>query len=160
MELLLTLKKINYIHELIPFFDQLNSDEQYIVKEAITCRLLSEGEQLSEHHSDCFGLAMMDTGRIRAYILLPGDKEYTLFRMAEKDVGVLTASYLFNDLKIPVFFEVEKDCTVYLIPTYIIEEVSQTNINVKYFIMDHLTSSYSNALSIIDPIVLRKLLIR
>jgi CRP/FNR family transcriptional regulator len=150
---MLTMKEVTFIKDNLPFYAQLNIDELDLLMQAMSRRMLSKGAQLSEHYNDCNGLVLVETGRIRAYIMSADGKEITLFRLMKTEICILSASCLFKDFNFVVYFEVEKDCTIYLIPTNVIEDLSTYNMSVKEFLLERMASRFSSVMWVMEQVV-------
>ncbi len=144
---------IQFLQDSLPFCAHLNIDEQNQIKQAALCHVLAKGEQLSEQNEDCSGFIVVKSGRLRAFILSADGREITLFRMLENDVCILSASCLFKNLHFTVYLDVEKDSTLYVIPTKVIEELSQYNMDVKEYLLDIMASRFSSAMWVMEQVV-------
>lgn len=49
---------IQFLQDSLPFYAQLNIDEQHQLKQSVLCHVLTKGEQLSENNEDCYGNAL------------------------------------------------------------------------------------------------------
>lgn len=141
------------IMELLPFYSHLNLDEQELVKISITNQLFAKGERLSEFHEECYGLILVHSGRIRAYIMSQDGREITLFRLKEKEICILSASCLFKDLRFTLFFEAEVESSIYIIPSKVIEFISKENMVLKDFFIKLLAKRFSTALWVMEQVV-------
>jgi CRP/FNR family transcriptional regulator, anaerobic regulatory protein len=144
---------INFLRNCIPFYAQLNIDEQEQLKQTTSKRKLTKGEQFSDQNNHCNGLIVLRNGRIRAFIISVDGKEMTLFRLQEKDICILSASCLFKNVNFTVYLDVEKDSSIYLIPTHVFEELSHNNIKVKEYLLEHMASRFSSAIWVIEQVV-------
>ncbi len=150
---MLGVEEVNFIKDCIPFYEQLNFDEQDQLKRSMTRQVLSKGGQLSEQNEHCNGLVVVETGRIRAFIMSADGKEISLFRLIAKDICILSASCLFNNLNFTIYLDVEKDSSIYLIPSNVFEEISHFNINVKEYMLEHMASRFSSAMWVMEQVV-------
>ncbi|MGJ7922347.1 Crp/Fnr family transcriptional regulator [Neobacillus sp. LXY-4] len=149
---MLTVEEHNFIKESIPFYAHLNIDEQGQFNQAISRRMLRKGDKLS-HPNECSGLVVIESGRVRAFIMSEDGREITLFRLLEKDICLLTASCIFRNLNFTVYFEVEKDSTVYFLSSTVFEEISSYNIHVKEYMLEQMASRFSSAMWVMEQVV-------
>jgi CRP/FNR family transcriptional regulator, anaerobic regulatory protein len=144
---------INFLRNCIPFYAQLNIDEQEQLKQATSKRKVTKGEQFSDLNDPCNGLIVLKNGRIRAFILTVDGREMTLFRLQEKDICILSASCLFKNVNFTVYLDVEKDSSIYLIPTIVFEKLSHNNIKVKEYLLENMSSRFSSAIWVMEHVV-------
>jgi CRP/FNR family transcriptional regulator, anaerobic regulatory protein len=150
---MLTVENINFIKNNIPFYAQLNMVHQEQLIQSTTHRALSRGEQFFTQNDDCSGLVVVESGRIRAYIMSADGKEVTLFRLLDKDICLLSATCVFHNLNFTVYFEVEQDSSIFVIPAGVFEEISRYNIHVKGYMLEQMTSRFSSAMSVMEQVV-------
>lgn len=141
---------IDFLKNCVPFYAQLNSDEQEHLKQATSRRMMVKGDIFSEVNNNCNGLVVVENGRIRAFILSADGKEITLFRLTEKDICILSAACLFKNVNFTLSLDCEKDSTIYLIPTIVFEELSHNNILVKEYLLEHMASRFSSAMWVME----------
>lgn len=150
---MLTVENINFLKNNIPFYAQLNMDQQEQLIQSITHRILSREEQLLNQNDDCSGLVVVETGRIRVFIMSADGREVTLFRLLDKNICLLTASCVFHNLNFTVYFEVEQDSSIFVIPAGVLEEFSNYNIHVKEYMLEQVASRFSSAMSVMEQVV-------
>lgn len=150
---MLSYDETNLIKTYLPFYSHLNIEEQDILKRSMARRILLKGENLQKQHNDCNGLVVVEHGRIRAYIMSEDGREVTLFRLADGEICLLTASCLFHNLNFEVHFEVEKDSAVFFIPSPDFEILSTNNIYVKEYMLNQMALRFSNAMWVMEQIV-------
>ena len=138
---------------IFPFYGKLNLDEQEQLKNAITCHVITKGEKISKQKDECSGLILVKQGRIRAYIMSVDGREITLFRLGEKEICLLSASCLFDNLDFTVNFNVEKESSIYKIPSAVFEEISAYNIYVKEYMLETMASRFSGAMWVMEQVV-------
>lgn len=150
---MLNSEDILFLKDCIPFYTHLNMDEQNHLMKAANSQVLKKGKRLSDESGDCRGLVAVKEGRIRVYILSADGREITLFRMLEREVCILSASCLFKNLHFTVYLEAEKDSTIYVVPSTIVEELSQYNMRVKEYLLEQMSSRFSHAMQVMEQVV-------
>lgn len=150
---MLNLEDIYFLEDCIPFYAHLNMDEQKQLTQAAHCLMVEKGNYISEQTDDCRGLIVVKDGRLRAFILSDDGREITLFRMPKKDACILSASCLFKNLHFTIYLEAEKDSTIYVVPSTIVEELGQYNMRVKEYLLEHISSRFSHAMQVMEQVV-------
>ncbi|XOQ53517.1 MAG: Putative Crp family transcriptional regulator [Succiniclasticum sp.] len=88
----------------------------------------SKGSLLFGGSHDCAGVALVKTGRLRAYILSDDGREVTLYSVFPGEVEVLTATCVLKDVTYHVFVEADEDTQVLLTDSATFRTVSEQNI--------------------------------
>ncbi len=149
----LPVNDIRFIEEYIPFYGKLHLGEQELLMSSITWQVINKGEKISKQTDKCSGLVLVKQGRIRAYIMSEDGREITLFRLSEKDICLLSAFCLFDNLDFTVHFAVEKESIIYKIPATVFEEISAYNIYVKEYMLETMASRFAGAMWVMEQVV-------
>jgi CRP/FNR family transcriptional regulator, anaerobic regulatory protein len=144
---------IDFLKSCIPFYAYLNPEEQNQLKLATYHKNLVKGEQFSGIKDNCSGFFVMKSGRIRVFILSEDGKEITLFRLLEKEICILSASCIFKNVHFTIYLDVEKDSSIYLIPSIVMEQLSLHNLNVKEYLLEQMSSRFSCAMWVMEQVV-------
>ena len=102
--------------EYFPVWDKLDKAQQQMLLDAVTLRSAKAGTILYSGGSDCLGLVVVRSGRLRAYSLSGEGREITLYRLFERDICLMTSSCMMQNLQFDVTIEVEKDAEFWVIP--------------------------------------------
>jgi CRP/FNR family transcriptional regulator, anaerobic regulatory protein len=144
---------IDLLKRCIPFYAHLIPEEQNQLKLAISYKQLAKGDQLTGIKDNCSGFFMMKSGRIRVFILSAEGKEITLFRLLENDVCILSASCIFKNVHFTIYLDVEKDSSIYLIPSIVMDQLSHKNLYVKEYLLEQMSSRFSCAMWVMEQVV-------
>jgi CRP/FNR family transcriptional regulator, anaerobic regulatory protein len=144
---------IEFLKHCIPFYAHLIPEEQNQLKLAISYKQLAKGDQLTGIKDNCSGFFMMKSGRIRVFILSTEGKEITLFRLLENDVCILSASCIFKNVHFTIYLDVEKDSSIYLIPSIVMDQLSHKNMYVKEYLLEQMSSRFSCAMWVMEQVV-------
>ena len=110
---------------MLSVWDQLAPEDQALLERAAMEKRVWAGQQLQGEGSTCSGLMLIGEGILRAYVLSDDDRAVTLFRLAEGDVCLFTASCMFHGANLDVHVEAATDGRVILIPTEATKVVSE-----------------------------------
>ena len=83
------------IMNIFPFWSELNSADQELMKNALQIEKYNKGMQVHRYDQNCKGLISVSTGQLRIYILSEEGREVTLYRVHERETCVLSASAIF-----------------------------------------------------------------
>ena len=97
------------LSEYFPIWNRLTREQQDILSRTAVLHKAKKGTLLHDGTSDCLGLLLIRSGQIRAYILSEEGREITIYRLFERDICLLTASCMMQNLQFDVSIEAEKD---------------------------------------------------
>lgn len=101
------------------------------------------GENIHSAAEDCIGMLLVVSGELRTYILSDMGKEFTLFRLKNGDVCVLTASCLLNSITFDVMVDAETDCELLLINAATLSKLQALNPLIENFALKITADKFS-----------------
>lgn len=124
------------------------------------CRVVKEenylkGKVLHRGYLDCTGLYIIKQGQLRVYMISDQGKEITLYRLFERDICLLSASCIFNNIQFEVHIEVEKDSQVYIIPTAVYKKLMNESLLVSNFTNQLISSRFSDVMWLMEQILFK-----
>lgn len=143
---------LNFVRQGLSFWKHLNDRDQSQVISHITKNEIVKGTQLITGSSECSGLFIVKSGRIRAFIVSEEGREITLYRLKENDVCIMSASCIMSDLNFTVYLEVEKSGILFILPTNIFNSISSGNVYVKEFTISVISEKFSQVMNTIDRV--------
>jgi len=143
---------LDFIKNGLPFWKYLPESDKKLVIGNITKNEIIEGTQLITGSSECSGLFLVNSGRIRAFIVSEEGREITLYRLSSNDLCIMSASCIMSDLNFSVYLEVEGSGILYILPTGIYDSISSRNINVKEFTISVISEKFSQVMNTIDRV--------
>ena len=149
-------KDIKFANEVLPFWDDLSDNERTILLNRMSKLYYSKG-QIIHSGDDCTGLLLIRSGQIRTYILSESGKEITLFRLFDRDICILSSSCMMKNITFDVQVEAEKDSEMLLIPTVVYQKLSDTNMAVKDFTNEIISSRLSDVMWVMEQVVFMSL---
>jgi len=149
-------KDIKFANEVLPFWDALSDNERTILLNRMSKLYYSKG-QIIHSGDDCTGLLLVRSGQVRTYILSESGKEITLFRLFDRDVCILSSSCMMKNITFDVQVEAEKDSEMLLIPTAVYQKLSDTNMAVKDFTNEIISSRLSDVMWVMEQVVFMSL---
>ena len=149
-------KDIKFANEVLPFWDALSDSERTILLNRMSKLYYSKG-QIIHSGDDCTGLLLVRSGQVRTYILSESGKEITLFRLFDRDVCILSSSCMMKNITFDVQVEAEKDSEMLLIPTVVYQKLSDTNMAVKDFTNEIISSRLSDVMWVMEQVVFMSL---
>ncbi|MBE5785678.1 MAG: Crp/Fnr family transcriptional regulator [Clostridiales bacterium] len=135
-----------------PVWDKLTAAERQRLSDASFSRSAEKGTVLHDG-SDCTGLLLIRSGRIRGYILSPEGREITIYRLFERDICMLSASCIMNSLQFDITIETEADTELWVIPPDAFRDVMQQSAPLANYMNEIMGTRLSEAMWRIEQIL-------
>jgi len=133
VELLISREDTELVPEVLKFWDRLEAAQKRIVLNNMSTVTYKKGTTIHSGENDCIGVLLIKTGELRVYILSEEGKEITLFRLRDKEICVLSASCILDNITFEVHIDAEQDTEVLLIPSNLYRELCDTNMYAENF---------------------------
>lgn len=154
---MLTKDDISYIRTHFEFWEHLREEERHILEERMVKVTYSKGLNLHNSGTECLGIILIRTGSMRAYILSEDGREVTLYRLAEDEVCVMSASCVLNCITFDVHIDAESDIEAYLIPSMVFRKLNEENIYVQNFVYRNTVDRFSDVMWAMEQILFMSL---
>ena len=141
------------LSELLPFWKDIDdASRQRLSNEAVHKRF-TKGEILHAGKDDCTGLFLIQSGRVRAYILTDEGKEVTLFRLLERDICIFSASCIMKDINFDIYISAETHVEAIRIPPTTYMDISNKQIAVSNYTNQIMSSRMSDVMWVLEQIL-------
>lgn len=137
----------------LSFWNKLNNEEKNSIKNNISKVSYKKGEILHSADSECLGLVLIQKGGLRVYILSEDGREVTLYRLAEGDSCVLSASCILNNITFDVIIDAEENSEVLLLNIGTFSKLVTNNIYVENFSYKNTVDRFSDVMWAIEQIL-------
>jgi len=154
---MLTKDDISYIRTHFEFWEHLREEERHILEARMVKVTYSKGLNLHNSGTECLGIILIRTGSMRAYILSEDGREVTLYRLAEDEVCVMSASCVLNCITFDVHIDAESDIEAYLIPSMVFRKLNEENIYVQNFVYRNTVDRFSDVMWAMEQILFMSL---
>lgn len=136
-----------------PFWDNLTEYEKdQMIHETRTVKY-AKGFQMLQCESGCNGIMIVKSGQMRTYISSEEGREITLFRVAEGDVCVLSASGLMDAIVFDVMIDAVEDSEVLMIPVAVCVAIMKKHPEFEAYLYRTATERFSDVLWIMQQIL-------
>ncbi len=142
-----------FLKENLGFWDKLNEKEKSLVLNNTTKITYAKGAVLHNADNECLGLIIIQKGGLRVYILSEDGREVTLFRLAEGDACVLSASCILNNITFDVIIDAETETEVLLLNVGTFSKLNNENIYVENFAYKNTADRFSDVMWAIEQIL-------
>ena len=103
--------------------------------------------------ADCAGLLLVESGRLRAYILSDGGREITLYRLFDRDICLFSASCMLRSLQFDVTIQAEKDTELWVIPTEIYQRIMAQSAPLSNYTNEIMAARFSEVMWLLEQVM-------
>lgn len=139
-----------------PFWNDLNKEEQDLLKSNITEHKYKKGDNVAEG-GQCKSLLFVEHGKLRVYTISEDGREITLYRLFDYDLCILSSSELFNSITFDLRVDAQEDCTIWRIPVEIYRKLMSTNLKVAAYTNEVMADKFSEVMWLLDQVLNKKM---
>ncbi len=147
----------DHILQSLPFWEALSTQEKELLLHGAAIRTYEKNALIYSTDQECLGLVVMLSGEIRAYMLSDEGREVTLFRLFPKDVCVLSASCVINQITFDTQLIAQKDTELLILPAAILASLKEKNVHLRCFLYEQATKSFSDVMWAMQQILFKRL---
>lgn len=141
-----------FYREYFPFWDALSRyDKEYLCQNSSVVHF--EKEQAVHNTTECSGLYIVKSGKLRLYMLSEEGKEITLYRLSPGDICMLSASCVLKSITFDVYVDAELPSDCYMIRGPAFHSVSERVPEVKNYALETAVQRFSDVMWILQQIV-------
>ena len=135
-----------------PIWNKLNINEQQALS-AKAQELHYDKGDLIHTGGDCMGLVLVTSGQLRAYTVSEDGREFSLYRLFERDICLFSASCMMNSIQFDIALSAEKDTDVILIPSDIYRSIMEGSAPLANYTNEVMASRFSDVMWLMDQIM-------
>ena len=139
--------------EHFPIYNKLTPREQEILSAAAYQRTAPAGTLLHCGDTMCLGIVVIRSGQLRAFMTSEEGREVTLYRLFERDVCLLTASCVMNNIQFDLTITAEKDSTFWIIPPNIYQELTTGSAPLANYTADIMAAHFTDVIWTMEQIM-------
>ena len=135
-----------------PFWNKLSeADKKYLCDNSSIEHF--DKEQLVHNNTNCSGLYIVKSGKLRLYILSEDGKEITLYRLSPGDICMLSASCVLQSIAFDVYVDAEVPSECLMISCSAFSSLSERIPEVKIFALETAVQRFSDVMWIMQQVV-------
>lgn len=143
---------VDVLKEVFPFWEILtDSDKEFLCQN--TKEVHFDKMQAVHDNTDCSGIYIVKTGRLRLYMLSEQGKEITLYRLSPGDICMLSASCVLNSITFDVYVDAEVPSDCYMVSSHAFMALQERVPEAKIFALEGAVSRFSDVMWIMQQIV-------
>lgn len=139
--------------EYFPIWDKLAPGEQKKLSDSALYRRVKKGTLLHGGSGDCQGLLLVSSGQLRAYIVSEEGREITIYRLFERDLCLLSASCVMQNIQFEVTVEAEKDSELFVVPSGVYKALQDESAAVANYTGQVMASRFSEVMWLLEQIM-------
>lgn len=136
-----------------PIWSKLTSAERGMFTHSAIHHKLSSGTLTFSASSDCLGLILIGSGRLRIFISSEDGKELTLFRLFPQDICLLSAACIVKDMELNISIEAEKPSEIWIMPSSICKEIMSQSITFSSYLNQIMFSRIAKILQLFEAVM-------
>lgn len=140
------------LSETLPFWEKISVQEQNSLCESAIRKHFNPGDILHQQ-GDCSGLFVVESGRVRAYIISETGKEITLYRLLERDICLFSASCMIRDLNFTVIVEAETKVEAILLPVLVYKSLMNRSLPITEYTNALMASRFSDVMWVMEQVL-------
>ena len=142
----------NIYSQYFPFWNELSqTDIDFLI--AHSSKVMFDKEQSVHDNTECSGLYIVKSGRLRLYMLSENGKEITLYRLSPGEICMLSASCVLQSITFDVYIDAEEPSECYMINGSTFHTLSEKVPSVKIFALETAVSRFSDVMWVMQQIV-------
>lgn len=141
--------------EKLPYYEHLTDEQKETVLANWTRRTFKKGQLIHNSIDDCLGQIYLISGSLRAFVVSEDGREITLFRMAENDTCVLSASCAISQITFDTGIICESDSEVLILNSAVFSKLTEENIYVKCYMYELLSNRFSTVMFTMQEIIFK-----
>ena len=141
------------LRETFPFWDQMSASQQALITQRAVLREVPAGAVLSGAGTDCVGLLVLRSGRLRAYVLSQDGREVTLYRLTAGEICLFSASCVLGTAQMDLTVEAEQDSTVWVIPPDVFRQISHESAAAAGYVNTLMARRFSEVMWLVEQVM-------
>lgn len=141
------------VQDWFPIWDELTGEHQERIRNSLIRRRIEAGTVIHNGSDDCAGLLLVESGRLRAYILSDGGREITLYRLFDRDICLFSASCMLRSLQFDVTIQAEKDTELWVIPTEIYQRIMAQSAPLSNYTNELMAARFSEVMWLLEQVM-------
>ncbi len=141
------------LSEYFPVWDQLTKAQQNMLERSAVYREIPKGTLLHHGDLDCLGMILVESGRLRAYIVSEEGKEITIYRLLSRDICLFSSSCMMKNIQFEVTVEAETEATVRIIPPSAFRGVMEESAAMANYVNELMAGRLSDVVWLMEQVM-------
>ena len=137
----------------LPIWNKLSATHQQRLLTASEKASFKAGTTIHNGSMDCLGLLLIESGQLRVYARSSEGREFTLYRLFDRDICLFSASCVMPNIQFDVTIEAEKDCTLWILPSCLFKDLMEESAVVANYCNQLISSRFSEVMWLMEQIM-------
>jgi CRP/FNR family transcriptional regulator len=137
----------------LPFWDILSEDQKELLADQASIATYSKGANIHHGQAECIGTLLVVSGRLVISLLSHEGRQIVLYRMAQGDMCILSASCILKQITFDVNIDAEEDAVVLRIATQVFAKLQNDNLELENFVYKITTERFSDVMWTIQQVL-------
>ncbi len=139
--------------EYFPIYNKLSKVDQDLLFNAAYKRTAPAGTLLHNGSDMCLGLLVIRSGQLRAYITSDEGREVTMYRLFDRDICLLTASCVMNNIQFDITITAEKETEFWVIPPNVYKDLTERSAVVANYTNQIMAAHFTDVMWLMEQIM-------
>ena len=141
----------------LSFWDKLSFIEADSILNSALELCKPAGTLLTESEYNCLGLLIVKSGVLRVSIVSDEGREITLYRAAEGEVCIFSASCVLKHITLKINIHAERDCELLSVPSAVFLKIIENNVFAECFSYKTASARLSDIMWVMQQMLFRRL---
>ena len=137
----------------LPIWNKLSATHQQRLLTASEKASFKAGTTIHNGSMDCLGLLLIESGQLRVYAQSSEGREFTLYRLFDRDICLFSASCVMPNIQFDVTIEAEKDCSLWILPSCLFKDLMEESAVVANYANQLISSRFSEVMWLMEQIM-------
>ena len=137
----------------LPIWNKLSDAHQQRLLTASEKASFKAGTTIHNGSMDCLGLLLIESGQLRVYAQSSEGREFTLYRLFDRDICLFSASCVMPNIQFDVIIEAEKDCSLWILPSCLFKDLMEESAVVANYCNQLISSRFSEVMWLMEQIM-------
>ena len=137
----------------LPIWNKLSATHQQRLLTASEKASFKAGTTIHNGSMDCLGLLLIESGQLRVYARSSEGREFTLYRLFDRDICLFSASCVMPNIQCDVTIEAEKDCSLWILPSCLFKALMEESAMVANYCNQLISSRFSEVMWLMEQIM-------
>ena len=137
----------------LPIWNKLSATHQQRLLTASEKASFKAGTTIHNGSMDCLGLLLIESGQLRVYARSSEGREFTLYRLFDRDICLFSASCVMPNIQFDVTIEAEKDCSLWILPSCLFKDLMEESAVVANYCNQLISSRFSEVMWLMEQIM-------
>lgn len=145
------------IQAFFPFWDALTQAQRDDLLLHGKPRRFHKGEVVLPYRDACIGLLLVQSGRLRAFVLSDRGREVTLYRLHALDICLFSAACVMNNIQFDIQIQAEEETAALLVPASLYNGLTHQSLAMADYTNQLMASRFSDVMWTLEQVLFKSM---